>query len=50
MHHIIGAPKESLDTVVLLLEVDVLENNMARMANTIVKEGRVGWSPHTKGM
>ncbi len=50
MAQIIGESKESLDTPALLVNLDVLEKNMARMANTIVKEGGVGWRPHTKGM
>ncbi|MCZ6636554.1 MAG: DSD1 family PLP-dependent enzyme [bacterium] len=50
MTHLIGQPKEALDTPVLLIDLDVLEKNIARMASTIIQEGGVGWRPHTKGM
>jgi len=50
MTDIIGKPKEALDTPALLIELDVLEKNLSRMANTILKEGGVQWRPHTKGM
>lgn len=50
MTDMIGKPKEALDTPVLLIDLDVLEKNIAKMAQTICKDGGVGWRPHTKGM
>ncbi len=46
----IGAPKEELDTPVLLVDLDKLEANIARMARIITKEAGVRWRPHTKAM
>lgn len=50
MNNLIGAPKESLDTPVLLVDLDILQRNIDRMAKTIVHEAGVGWRPHTKAM
>ena len=47
---IIGQPKHSLDTPVLLVDLDVLERNIERMTRTIIHEAGVGWRPHTKAM
>ncbi|MBI1929935.1 alanine racemase, partial [Candidatus Poribacteria bacterium] len=47
---LIGQPKEALDTPVLLVDLDVLERNIERMARTIIQEAGVNWRPHTKGM
>ena len=46
----IGQPKEALDTPVLLVDMDVLDRNIERMARTIIHEAGVGWRPHTKGV
>ena len=48
--HLIGAPKEELDTPVLLADLDKLEANIARMARVITREAGVRWRPHTKAM
>ena len=47
---LIGQPKEALDTPALLVDLDVMERNIERMARTIVREAGVGWRPHTKAM
>jgi D-serine deaminase-like pyridoxal phosphate-dependent protein len=46
----IGQPREALDTPALLVDLDVLQSNIARMARTIVQEAGVGWRPHIKGI
>jgi D-serine deaminase-like pyridoxal phosphate-dependent protein len=46
---VIGQPKTALDTPSLLVDLDVMERNIARMAGTIRGRG-LGWRPHTKGM
>ncbi|NKB70070.1 MAG: DSD1 family PLP-dependent enzyme [Candidatus Latescibacteria bacterium] len=48
--HLIGQPVHALDTPVLLLDLDILESNILRMADTIITQGQKGWRPHTKGM
>ena len=48
--NLIGQAREALDTPVLLVDLDVLESNIQRMARTIIQEAGVGWRPHTKGM
>lgn len=46
---IIGQPKAALDTPVLLVDLDVMEANTAKMAKTF-RDRKVNWRPHTKGM
>jgi D-serine deaminase-like pyridoxal phosphate-dependent protein len=46
---VIGQPKAALDTPSLLVDLDVMEQNIARMAKAIRGRG-LGWRPHTKGM
>lgn len=48
--NVIGQPKEALDTPALLVDLDRLEGNIARMARTIVQKAGVGWRPHIKGI
>ena len=48
--HLIGQPVQALDTPVLLLDLDILEGNIQRMAETIIERAQTGWRPHTKGM
>lgn len=48
--HVIGRPKDALDTPVLLIDLPALERNVARMARTIVQEAGVRWRPHIKGL
>lgn len=45
----VGWPKEALDTPALVVDLDALDRNVARMAATFRQAG-VGWRPHTKGM
>ncbi len=47
---LIGQPREALDTPALLVDLDILERNIERMARIIIREAGVGWRPHTKGM
>ena len=46
----IGQPKEQLDTPALLVDLDVMERNIERMAQIIIREAGVRWRPHTKGI
>jgi D-serine deaminase-like pyridoxal phosphate-dependent protein len=45
---LIGAPKATVDTPALLVDLDVMEANMARVLATCRKNG-VAWRPHCKG-
>ena len=45
---LIGLPKTELDTPALLVDLDILEANIARIAATCRQHG-VGWRPHLKG-
>jgi D-serine deaminase-like pyridoxal phosphate-dependent protein len=45
----IGARKEALDTPALLLDLDVMEGNIARIADACRGSG-VAWRPHMKGL
>jgi D-serine deaminase-like pyridoxal phosphate-dependent protein len=46
-HPLIGQSKSVLDTPALLVDLDILEANIARIAKTC-RENGVGWRPHTK--
>src|SRR6516165_5990918 len=46
-HPLIGNDKAALDTPALVVDLDVLEANIARIAKTCRDNG-VGWRPHTK--
>ncbi len=48
--HLIGCPKEDLDTPALLVDLPTLERNTRKMADTIIQKAGVQWRPHTKGM
>ncbi len=50
MSTLIGQPRETLDTPVLLVDLDILQRNIDRMSKTIIREAGVGWRPHTKAM
>jgi D-serine deaminase-like pyridoxal phosphate-dependent protein len=45
---LIGAPKTAVDTPALLVDLDIMEANIRRVAETCRANG-VGWRPHTKG-
>jgi D-serine deaminase-like pyridoxal phosphate-dependent protein len=47
---LIGQPVSALDTPVLLVDLDTLDRNIARMRQTIVTEAGIRWRPHTKGI
>jgi D-serine deaminase-like pyridoxal phosphate-dependent protein len=44
----VGLPKTALDTPALLVDLDVLDANIARVASACRQHG-VGWRPHLKG-
>ncbi len=44
----IGEPSSALDTPALLVDLDILEANIARIARTCASHG-VAWRPHVKG-
>ncbi len=44
---VIGLPKEALDTPALLVDLEKMERNIARMASTM-RENGVNWRPHVK--
>ncbi len=46
-HRLIGQSKAALDTPALLVDLDVMETNIALIAKTCRDNG-VGWRPHTK--
>ena len=46
---VIGCEKLDLDTPALLLDLAVMERNIARMAATF-REAGIGWRPHTKAI
>lgn len=45
----VGLPKQALDTPALIVDVDALDRNVARMMVTFRGAG-IGWRPHTKGI
>ncbi len=45
----LGCQKLELDTPALLVDLDVMERNIARMAGTF-RDAGVGWRPHTKAI
>jgi D-serine deaminase-like pyridoxal phosphate-dependent protein len=45
---VIGLPKTALETPALLVDLDVMEANIAHIAETCREHG-VNWRPHTKG-
>ena len=46
---LIGQPVQELDTPALLVDLDVMEGNIRRMADYFAQYG-VNWRPHTKGV
>ncbi len=48
--NLIGRPVADLDTPVLLVDLDALERNIARMRQVIITEAGIGWRPHTKAI
>ena len=44
-----GEPMRELDTPALIIDLDVMESNIARMASCF-NEADVNWRPHTKAI
>ena len=44
-----GADRHAVDTPALLVDLDILDANIARIAATCRKHG-IAWRPHTKGI
>jgi D-serine deaminase-like pyridoxal phosphate-dependent protein len=47
--HLVGQPIQALDTPAFLIDVPVMDRNIARMAETFRTAG-INWRPHTKGL
>jgi len=47
--HLVGQPIDALDTPALLINVPVMDRNIARMAQTF-RSAVINWRPHTKGL
>ena len=43
----VGMPKEALDTPALLVDLEKMGRNIARMASTM-RDNQVDWRPHVK--
>ncbi len=50
MMNIIGCPLEEIDTPALLIDLDAMERNIARMSRVIIQEAGINWRPHSKGI
>ena len=50
MNSLVEQPREALDTPALMVDLDILQRNIDRMATTIIRDAKVGWRPHTKAM
>ena len=46
----IGRSTEDLDTPALLVDLDVMERNIQKMANTMIQDAGIQWRPHTKAV
>ena len=47
--HLVGQPVQALDTPAFLINIPVMDRNIARMAETFRAAG-INWRPHTKGL
>jgi D-serine deaminase-like pyridoxal phosphate-dependent protein len=47
--HLAGADKSAVDTPALFVDLDILERNIARIADAC-RQGGINWRPHTKGI
>src|SRR5262245_40958063 len=47
--HLVGADKAAADTPALFVDLDILEQNIARIAGAC-RQGGINWRPHTKGI
>ncbi|MFI5339248.1 MAG: DSD1 family PLP-dependent enzyme [Candidatus Methylomirabilales bacterium] len=48
--NMVGHPIRDLDTPVLLVDLDKLDRNIAKMRQVIMAEAGIGWRPHTKAI
>jgi D-serine deaminase-like pyridoxal phosphate-dependent protein len=46
----VGKPISDLDTPALLVDLDILEQNIATMRRVIIDEAGIKWRPHTKAI
>ena len=46
----IGLPVAELDTPALLVDLDLLDRNIERIAGVVIDEAGINWRPHTKGL
>ena len=46
----IGLPVAELDTPALLVDLDLLDRNIERIASVVIDDAGIGWRPHTKGL
>src|ERR1044072_2695607 len=47
--HLVGADKSAVDTPALFVDLDILQENIARIADAC-RQGGINWRPHTKGI
>ncbi len=48
--NLVGRSIKELETPVLLVDLDILEQNIAAMKRVIIEEARIKWRPHTKAI
>ncbi len=48
--HAVGKSIKDLDTPALLVDLDLLDQNIATMKRVIVDEAGIQWRPHTKAI
>ena len=48
--NLVGHPVTDLETPVLLVDLDKMEQNIATMKRVIIDEAGIGWRPHTKAI
>lgn len=46
----IGLPVDDLDTPALLVDLELLDRNVERIARVVIDEAGIGWRPHTKAL
>ena len=46
----IGLPVAELDTPALLVDLDLLDRNIERIAGVVIDDAGINWRPHTKGL
>jgi D-serine deaminase-like pyridoxal phosphate-dependent protein len=48
--NLVGHPVSDLDTPVLLVDLDILDRNIAAMRRVLIEEAGIKWRPHTKAI